>query len=57
MEGGLRCESLVSAVFPNGKLVWVQPIGEDPKKVTADMTEVYGVGAFLLAGTEILKLL
>ena len=49
-------EALVSAVFPNGKLGWVQPIGEDPKKVTADMTEVYGVGAFLLAGTEMLKL-
>ena len=48
--------SLVSAVFPDGKLGWVQPIGENPKNVTADMTEVYGVGAFLLAGTEILKL-
>ncbi len=48
-------EALVSAVHADGKLGWVQPIGEDPKKVTADMTEVYGVGAFLLAGTELLK--
>ncbi len=50
-------EALVSAVHPDGKLGWVQPIGEDPKKVTAEMTEVYGVGAFLLAGTEMLELI
>lgn len=50
-------QSLVSAVFADGKLGWVQPIGENPKNVTANMTEVYGVGAFLLAGTEMLKLI
>ncbi len=50
-------QALVSAVFADGKLGWVQPIGENPKNVTAEMTEVYGVGAFLLAGTEILKLI
>ena len=49
-------QALVSAVFADGKLGWVQPIGEDPKNVTAEMTEVYGVGAFLLAGTEMLQL-
>ncbi len=49
-------EALVKAVFADGKLGWVQPIGADPKKVTRDMTEVYGVGAFLLAGSEIYKL-
>lgn len=49
-------EALVSAVFADGKLGWIQPIGEDPKNVTAEMTEVYGVGAFLLAGTEMLNL-
>lgn len=47
--------ALNSAIFPDGKLGWIQPIGEDPKKVTSEMTEVYGVGGFLLAGTEILK--
>lgn len=36
--------TLNSAVFHDGKLCWIQPIGEDSKKVTADMTEVYGVG-------------
>jgi hypothetical protein len=37
-------------------LGYVQPIGADPKKVTKDMTEVYGVGAFLMAGTELYKM-
>ncbi|MEE9432350.1 MAG: glycoside hydrolase family 88 protein [Melioribacteraceae bacterium] len=50
-------EALVKAVYPDGKLGWVQPIGHDPKKVTEEMTEVYGVGAFLLAGTEIFKMI
>jgi rhamnogalacturonyl hydrolase YesR len=50
-------QALVSSVYADGKLGWVQPIGEDPKTVTAQMTEVYGVGAFLLAGTEILHLI
>lgn len=50
-------QALVSAVYADGKLGWVQPIGENPKNVTADMTEVYGVGAFLLAGTEVLKMI
>ena len=50
-------QSLVKAVHADGKLGWIQPIGENPKNVTADMTEVYGVGAFLLAGTEVLKLM
>jgi rhamnogalacturonyl hydrolase YesR len=44
---------LVSSVEPDGKLGYVQPIGADPRSVTRDMTENYGVGAFLLAGTEV----
>ena len=31
-------------------------IGADPRKVTRDMTEVYGVGAFLAAGCQIYKM-
>jgi rhamnogalacturonyl hydrolase YesR len=50
-------KALVTTIHPDGKLGFVQPIGESPKSVTEDMTEVYGVGAFLLAGTEILKLI
>jgi Predicted unsaturated glucuronyl hydrolase involved in regulation of bacterial surface properties, and related proteins len=50
-------QALVKAVYPDGKLGWVQPVGADPKKVEEHMTEVYGVGGFLLAGTEMMKLL
>jgi rhamnogalacturonyl hydrolase YesR len=49
-------KSMTEAVWPDGKVGWIQPIGEDPKNVTHEMTEVYGVGGFLLAGTEIMKL-
>ena len=48
--------ALASVVGADGKVGWVQPIGADPKKVTAEMTAVYGVGAFLLAGTELYAL-
>lgn len=48
-------EALTSVVNEDGRLGFVQPIGADPKKVTREMTAVYGVGAFLLTGTEILK--
>jgi len=46
----------MGCVQPDGKLGYVQQIGEKPEKVTADDTEVYGVGAFLLAGSEIYKM-
>jgi rhamnogalacturonyl hydrolase YesR len=49
--------SMTAAVWSDGKLGYVQPIGADPKSVTAEMTEVYGVGGFLMAGSEILKLI
>lgn len=49
-------EALVSSVEENGKLGWVQPVGADPRKVTKDMTELYGTGAFLMAACEIYKL-
>lgn len=48
--------ALLSVVDEAGKLGWVQPIGADPQKVTKDMTEVFGVGAFLLAGSEMYKM-
>ena len=49
-------KALLSAVEEDGKLGYVQPIGADPKKVTRNMTEVYGPGAFLLAGTEMYRM-
>lgn len=46
-------DALVKAVGPDGKEGYVQPVGQDPQKVTADMTELYGPGAFLLAACEV----
>jgi len=44
-------------VQSDGKVGWTQPIGADPKKnFNADSWEVYGAGAFLLAGSEVIKL-
>ena len=48
--------ALVACVQGDGKLTHVQPIGADPQKFPDDSTEVYGVGAFLLAGSEIHRL-
>jgi rhamnogalacturonyl hydrolase YesR len=50
-------QALVRAVHPDGKLGWVQRIGDQPGATTADTTEIYGVGALLLAGTEVGRLL
>ena len=49
-------QAMLDAVSAEGKLGYVQPIGADPRKVTREMTEVYGVGAFLLAGNQIYKM-
>ncbi|MEI6947115.1 glycoside hydrolase family 88 protein [Paraflavisolibacter sp. H34] len=46
-------KALTASVMEDGKLGYVQPIGASPDKVDAQSTEVYGVGAFLLAGTEL----
>ncbi len=48
--------ALQSSVHTDGKLGFVQKIADSPGKTTFDDTEVYGVGAFLLAGTELLKM-
>lgn len=50
-------KSMVSSVWSDGKVGFIQPIGADPKAVTADMTEVYGVGGFLMAGTQLYKMI
>jgi rhamnogalacturonyl hydrolase YesR len=47
---------LCGCVEANGKLAHVQPIGADPKAFPEESTEAYGVGAFLLAGSEIYRL-
>src|SRR5580700_2199532 len=48
--------ALVSSVDAEGKLTQVQPIGSDPKTFADDSTEVFGVGAFLLAGSEVYRM-
>lgn len=47
-------KALCSYVREDGKLEYVQPVAGSPAKIKKDMTEVYGVGAFLLAATEML---
>jgi unsaturated rhamnogalacturonyl hydrolase len=44
-------------VQPNGMVGWTQPIGADPRRnFNADSWEVYGAGAYMLAGSEVVKL-
>jgi unsaturated rhamnogalacturonyl hydrolase len=50
-------KALVSAVHEDGMLGYVQPIGASPDAVNVNSTEVYGVGAFLLAGTQLYQYL
>lgn len=49
-------DGLNMAVHPSGKIGWVQQIGYAPDEIHEDMTETYGAGAYLLAGSEIYKL-
>ena len=48
--------ALVSCVEADGKLTHVQPVGSDPRKFADDSTAPYGVGAFLLAGSEVYRM-
>lgn len=50
-------QSLLKAVHADGKLGYIQPVGAAPKAAGIDATDVYGVGAFLLAGSELYKLI
>ncbi len=40
----------------DGMVGWVQDIGYDPKPASAESYQNFGTGAFLLAGSEVLKL-
>jgi unsaturated rhamnogalacturonyl hydrolase len=48
--------ALVSCVQPDGKLGFVQKIGDQPEPATSTDTDGFGTGAFLLAGAEMLNL-
>lgn len=48
--------SLVSSIYADGRLAYVQPSGSAPQTVHKESTDVYGVGAFLLAASEVYRL-
>jgi unsaturated rhamnogalacturonyl hydrolase len=48
--------ALVNAVQPDGMLGWVQPMSDKPGATSQTQSEPYGVGALLLAGSEIYRL-
>lgn len=49
--------ALLSSLHPNGKLGYVQEVGDSPTDVKFEDSETYGTGAFLLAGSEMYKML
>jgi len=56
-EAALRgWQGLAGVVGEDGHVGYVQPIGAAPDKFTPQSTADYGTGAFLLAGSEIFKL-
>lgn len=52
----LGWNGLASAVDEQGKLGWVQQVGASPEKILPDDTQLYGVGALLLAASEVSRL-
>ena len=48
--------NLVSNLYADGRLAFVQPSGSAPQTVHKESTDVYGVGAFLLAASEVYRL-
>lgn len=50
-------KGLCSVVDDEGKVGWGQKVGRDPAKVKKEDTGEYVSGAFLLAGSEVLKLI
>jgi hypothetical protein len=48
---------LMTRIGPNGMVGYVQPVGAAPDHLEAANTQDYGTGAFLMAGSEILRLL
>lgn len=49
-------QRLVGSVGSDGKLGWVQKVGDRPGSVSAQDSEPYGVGAFLMAATAVARL-
>ena len=49
-------KALAECQQESGKVGWVQNIGFDPKPADKDSWQNFGTGAFLMAGSEVLKL-
>lgn len=49
-------EALLRAVAADGRLGWVQQVSDRPETVSESDTQFYGVGAFLLAASEVAAL-
>ncbi len=49
-------EGIVSHIYADGRLGAVQPVADSPGMFKPTSSYVYGVGAFLLAGSEIYKM-
>ena len=49
-------EAILACQQENGKVGWVQNIGANPMPASANSWQNFGTGAFLMAGSEILKL-
>lgn len=49
-------KALVTSVDTEGKVGWVQPVGQAPKRIEKRMTQVYGTGGFLMAACEVYRL-
>jgi rhamnogalacturonyl hydrolase YesR len=49
-------ETILACQQENGKVGWVQNIGANPMPASANSWQNFGTGAFLMAGSEILKL-
>lgn len=50
-------DALTRCITDEGMLGYVQPVGAEPGKAWPDKTEVYGSGAFLAAGSEVVEML
>lgn len=49
-------QGMLEHIYADGRLGCIQPIGAAPGDYTATSSYVYGVGAFLLAGSEVMEL-
>ncbi|MGB7394998.1 MAG: glycoside hydrolase family 88 protein, partial [Pricia sp.] len=49
-------KALMAAQHEDGMIGWVQNIGASPEPASEDSWQNFGTGAFLLAGSEMIKL-